>query len=334
VIDHQLLVHQLHRAPSEQQMAIGWTEQLDQIIGGDHVVMLGSVTPAGGVVLVPMSNLGTRNREAATVTVNSSIGAWKKLDRISRNPKVALVFHTRVHATSGRPEYLLAHGTAKLSEPIPDYPSTVIDYWERFEPWRDLNPLWKRWLRVFAIRIEIEVAVDRLIAWPDLGGRGEPAVHGASLPAELPPSQRPPGRGTGPRVSPRRAARSASRLPHLLLGWVGADGLPMTVPVRIAGWIPEGILLDAAPGVVPPGGRRAGLTAHWFAERVIGQHQRVHTGWLDTDRGRVLYSPHTTAAYRFPSSLPLFQLVAGAGTRWRLRQARRSGVLDRLEVGQ
>jgi Pyridoxamine 5'-phosphate oxidase len=314
-------------------MAISWTEGLDEIIGGDHVTMLASVTPARGVVLMPVSNMGTRDRDRGTITVNSSVGAWKKLDRIRRNPHVALVFHTRVHGSSDRPEYVLAQGRASLSKPIPDYPETVIEYWEQFEPWQGLNSLWKRWLRVFAIRVEIEVAVERLIVWPDLGCRGGPHVYGAPLPTDPPLRQRAPARGTGPRLNERRAARRASRLPDVLLGWVGADGLPLAVPVDVAGSDARGILLDPPPGLVPAGGRRAGLTAHWFSARVIGQHQRVHTGWLQVNEGesRILYAPHTTAAYRFPPSLTLFQLVAGAGTRWRLRQARRAGALARLE---
>jgi hypothetical protein len=310
-----------------------WPEELDEIVGGDHVAMLASATPAQGVVLAPLSNFGTRDRARGTITVNSSVGAWKKLDRILRNPSVALAFHTREHSSSERPEFVLAQGRAALSAPIPDYPETIIERWERFEPWRDLNPLWKRWLRVFAIRVEIKVSLERLVVWPDLECGGELEVLGAPLPPP-PPPQRRPARGTDPRLNHARAAARASRLPHLLLGWIGADGLPMAVPVRIAGTAKEGILLDAPPGVVPAGGRRAGLTAHWFSERVIGQNQRIHTGWLEAGGpgDPVAYAPHTTAAYRFPASMSVFQLVAGAGTRWRLRQARRAGFLERIEA--
>jgi hypothetical protein len=61
----------------------------------------------------------------------------------------------------------------------------------------------------------------------------------------------------------------------------------------------------------------------------MGQHQLVHTGWLDagsTDE-RILYAPHTSATYRFPTSTVVFHLVAGGATRWRLWRARRSGAL-------
>src|SRR5207247_798047 len=137
-----------------------------------------------------------------------------------------------------------------------------------------------------------------------------------------------PRGGTGPRINHVRAAARTARLPNVLLSWVGADGFPVVVPVGVRGTDQGGIVLDAPAASVPPGGRRAGLTAHWFSRNVIGQHQRVHTGWLESDGGgRAVYAPHTDASYRFPPSLLLYRLVAGAGTRWRLRQARRAGVL-------
>jgi hypothetical protein len=89
--------------------------------------MLGSVTPLGGVALAPVSNFGLHDRRNGVVTVNSSVGAWKKLDRIRRNPHVALAFHTRAHAAHDRPEYVLVQGWASLQPAVDDYPSTVID---------------------------------------------------------------------------------------------------------------------------------------------------------------------------------------------------------------
>ncbi len=309
-------------------MASHWTEETDQILGGDQVVGLAYVTPAKGVVVAPVTNFGMRDRTAGTITVNSSVGAWKKLDRIRRNPRVALAFHTREHGFSDRPEYVLAQGRARLSAPIPDYPSSILEQWERFEKWEDVHPLWKRWQRVYALRVGVEITVERTMVWPDLACRGEPTVHGAAVPDSQPRPQEPPARGTGPRIDHARAARRARRLPNVLLGWVGADGLPVVVPVEAGRSAENGIPLDAPGGVVPPGGRRAGLTAHWFAARVIGQEQRVHTGWLENpDGGPVLYAPHTDASYRFPASERLYRLVSGAATRWRYRQGRRAGLL-------
>ena len=308
-------------------MTVHWSEELEQILDGDHALMLAYATPAKGVVLLPVSNFAVLDREAGTVaSVNTSVGAWRKLERIRRNPRVALAFHTRDHAATDRPEYVLVQGTASLGPPVEDYPSTILDVWQRFEPWADQHQLWKRWRRVYALRIAIEVAVERVLVWPDLGCRGPVEVRGAALPPNPPAPQREPKKGTAPRINHGRAAKQAARLPHALLGWVGADGFPVAVPVEVAGSEERGILLDVADGLVPPGGRRAGLTAHWFSRSVIGQNQRKHTGWLESGQ-QLVYAPHTQSNYRFPASKPLFNLVSGGFTRLGLRGARRAGIV-------
>jgi hypothetical protein len=115
----------------------------------------------------------------------------------------------------------------------------------------------------------------------------------------------------------------------VLLGWLGADGFPVVVPVDVRGSEPGGILLQAAEGLAPPGGRRAGLAAHWFARYTFGQHQRKHTGWLEASASepRLVYAPHTKSGYRFPESRLVYRLGSGFVTHRRLRQARRAGFL-------
>ncbi|MQY09853.1 pyridoxamine 5'-phosphate oxidase family protein [Actinomadura macrotermitis] len=303
----------------------GWPDAVDEIVGGDQAVMLATVTPAGGAVLTPVTNFAVRDRDAGTVTVNSAAGGWKKLERIRRNPRVALAFHTREHGYSDRPEYVLVQGTATLSEPVADYPETLGENWERFDGPRATGPVWDRWLRVYYTRVLIEVAVERVIVWPDLACRGVPQVHGADLPAGPPPPQAPPGKGTGPRVDHVKAARKAAGLPDVLLGWAGADGFPMAVPVRIAGHDEGGVLLDPPAGLVPAGGRRAGLTAHSFTRHVIGQDQHVHTGWLEAGP-QVRYAPHTRLSYRMPPSRLVYRAGVGLAMRIALRRAERAGV--------
>ncbi|MES9605965.1 pyridoxamine 5'-phosphate oxidase family protein [Actinomadura sp. NPDC000929] len=210
-----------------------WPDTVDDIIGGDQAVILATVTPARGVVLTPATNFGARDRDGGTVTVNSSVGGWKKLQRIKREPKVALAFHARDHGYSDRPEYVLVQGTASLSAPLGDYPETL----------------------------------------------------GADS---------------------------------------GADGFPMVIPVSVIGDDQDGILLDPPPGILPDGGRRAGLTAHSFTKYVQGQHQRVHTGWLENGP-EVRYAPHTELAYRTPPSRLVYRLGVGAAMRVAHRRARRAG---------
>jgi hypothetical protein len=309
-------------------MPTRWPDAIDEILGGDHVVALAYATPASGAVVLPVTNFGLRDRAAGTITaVNSSVGAWRKLERVRRNPRVALAYHTRAHALHDRPEYVLVQGTASLSAPIPDYPSTIAPAWERFEPWTTMSPLWKRWMRVYALRVEIEVAVERIVVWPDLGCRGRLEAHGAPLPAAPPAPQRPPAGGTAPRLDHSRAAAKAGRLPHVLLGWVGADGFPFVVPAEAGRAEPRGIVVSPPPGLLPPGGRRAGLTAHAFSRGVTGQNQRKHTGWLEATPPGALYAPHTESNYRLPGSRTVYRLAVGAATRWGVRGARRAGIV-------
>jgi hypothetical protein len=283
--------------------------------------MLGYVTPARGVVLTPVTNFALHDREAGTVSTSTSVGAWKKLARIRANPNIALAFHTRAYADHERHEYVLVQGRARLGPPVEDFPSTVLEQWERIEPWSSLGPLAKRWLRVYGRRVEVKVFVERVVVWPDLACAGPPDVYGCALDVSSPPSQAPPARGTGPRVAHRRAAWEARRLPDALLGWVGADERPMIVPVGIGRSARDGIELLAPPGLLPAGARRAGLTAHWFSRGVTGQRQIVHTGWLDGS----VYAPHTRASYFMPPLRPVYRLVVGGVTRRRYRRAVSAG---------
>ncbi len=177
------------------------------MIGGDHVIALAYLTPAKGVVLLPVDNFALRDRAAGTIAaINSSVGAWRKLERIRRDPRVALVYHSRAHAESKRPEYVLVQGRARLAAPVADYPTVLGERWDRFEPWSKTGAIWRRWLRIYALRIQIEVEVERVLVWPDLGCRGVPVVRGAPLPPNPPPPQARPAKGTGPRIGAGRAA--------------------------------------------------------------------------------------------------------------------------------
>jgi hypothetical protein len=313
-----------------------WPDAVDEIIRSDQAVLLATVTPASGVVLSPLTNFGLGDRQAGTLSgLNSSAGMWRKLDRVRRNPQVAVAFHTRDHGFCDRPEYVLVQGRAALTPPDPRYVDSSEAIRASFERFAGGNPsggaLWQRWLKAWHLRVGIEIDVARVVVWPDLACRGIPEIHGAPLPAEPPAPQAAPAKGTAPRMNAARAAKRAARLRHAALGWTGADGFPVAVPVELAASEARGIVVEASAGLIPPGGRRAGLTAHAFSRYVIGQDQRIHTGWLERESdGRGIYAPHTRWAYRFPESPLAYKLVAGFGTRRGLRQARRAGVVSRL----
>ncbi len=307
-------------------MGIRWPDEVDAVLAGDLAAGVAYLTPAKGVVITPMAPLGLRDRDAGTVTVSTSLGLWKKLDRIRSNPAVAVAFHARDHADHDRPEFVLVQGEATIqATPDREWLDSIGPQWDHF-----LGPrkggLTGRWLRVYYYeRVAITIAVRRIVVWPTLDCAGEPVVHGEPLPGP-PPSQSPPKNGTGPRTDAARLAAEVGRLPHALLGWAGGDGLPMVTAIAAGGSDDAGAELVIPASVRPEGGRRAGLTAHRFGRLMVGQEQRIYTGWLDVEGGRSVYAPHTRAGYRLPASKAVFEIGSGFATRTGIRKARERGL--------
>jgi hypothetical protein len=62
---------------------------------------------------------------------------------------------------------------------------------------------------------------------------------------------------------------------------------------------------------------------------MIGQEQRVHTGWLESDGSdRLDYAPHTRAGYRLPASKLAF-VLGSASIAFRMKKAQDAGVASR-----
>ena len=75
----------------------------------------------------------------------------------------------------------------------------------------------------------------------------------------------------------------------------------------------RGISLGAAAGLLPPGGRRAGLLGHRFNAKLIGIESRQYTGWLEVDGESAIYAPHTEAGFRAPANKTPCSCSATAG---------------------
>jgi hypothetical protein len=82
------------------RVTVIWDDEVDDVIGGDAAVGFASVTPARGVVIMPMAPLGLRDRDAGTITITTSLGLPKKLVRLRQNSSVALAYHAREHGKS------------------------------------------------------------------------------------------------------------------------------------------------------------------------------------------------------------------------------------------
>jgi hypothetical protein len=305
---------------------VAWSDEVDEILDGDVAAGFAYLTPAKGVVITPMAPLGLRDRAAGTVTLSTSLGLWKKLDRLRRNDGVAVAYHTREHGFADRPGFILVQGRASF-DPKPDraWLESITPAWNRFMTPRAGGPIGRLLDVYYWQRVAITIQVERIVAYADDAATGEATVYGAPRPGPA-PAQSPPGNGTAPRVDAAKASATAGRLPHILLGWCGADGLPEVVPVGVAGVDTEGLTIQAPPGSVPAGGRRAGLTAHRFWPKMVGQEQRVHTGWLSAaEDGAITYAPHTRAGYRVPPSKILYTLGC-AGMMTGMRGARKAGL--------
>jgi hypothetical protein len=239
---------------------------------------------------------------------------------------VAVAYHARDHGLTDRPGFVLVQGRASFpTTPDREWLESITPEWERF-----LGPraggLAGRMLEVyFWHRVPITIQVERVVAYPDNAAASQPQVLG-NQPAEPAPPQKPPRGGTAARLDAAKVAAHARRLPHTLLGWCGSDDLPEVVPVAAVEAGDSSLQLTVPAGSVPTGGRRAGLTSHQFQPRMVGQEQRVHTGWLESDGSdRVSYAPHTKAGYRLPSSQLAFVLASGS-LAFRIGKAREAGV--------
>jgi hypothetical protein len=305
-------------------MPLDWSDEVDEILASDVAAALAYLTPAKGVLISPMAPLGMRDRDAGTVTLTSSLGLWKKLERIRRDPQVAVAYHARDHGLTDRPGFVLVQGRASFGPPDRAWLESIAPEWNRFLPPRK-GGLVGRALNVYYWqRVRITVEIERVMAFPDTAATGDPVVTGSPRPGPA-PAQDEPKKGTGPRLPTKKVATDVERFPHTLLGWCGADGLPEVIPVSGASALGDGIRLDVPAASVPPGGRRAGLTTHKFWPRMVGQEQRIHTGWVAADGNAVTYAPHTRAGYRLPPSSVAYY-IGCASLATRMKGARAAGL--------
>jgi hypothetical protein len=313
--------------------AIGWPDEADEVIRGDLTAAAAYVTPAGGAVVISVCTMGIDRREAGEVGFSTSLGFAKKLERIIADPHVALAYHAREHGFSASPVFVLAQGLASVDlRPSRSRLEAIVPQGERFVGQFMRGPVWDRLLREYYYeRVFVDIAVQRVATWPDLSASGDLRAFGAAWPGP-PGPQVPPKNGTGPRVDVDRDAGRIGMLPHRVLAYRGADGFPVVVPVEFAGHDAAGLRLVTTGGLLPPGGRRAGLLAHAYRPQLVGLATRTFTGWLDVaDDGSAVYAPHTSKGFVAPPRKKLLLVSNGLFAKYGLWQARRHGTAKRLE---
>ena len=170
-------------------MAVRWSERCDHVFAGDLTSALAYLTPAGGAVVTAVAPIGLRDRERGELTFTTSLGFGRKLDRIRRDPKVALLYHAREHGFHAGDELVLVQGTAGIVEdPDQSYLETVVTpaSAQYLGPPRR-GACWDRWLReYYSDRVPVHVDVERIATWPSLDGAGPPEVEGAPWPDATP----------------------------------------------------------------------------------------------------------------------------------------------------
>src|SRR5213075_1402700 len=95
------------------RVAVRWSERCDRVFAGDLTAALAYCTPAGGAVVTAVSPIGLRDRDQGTVTFTTSLGLGRKLERIRRNPRVALAYHAREHGFATGRSFVLVQGLAQ-----------------------------------------------------------------------------------------------------------------------------------------------------------------------------------------------------------------------------
>jgi hypothetical protein len=290
-----------------------WPDHVDEVMVGDLTAAAAYLTPAGGAIVTGVAPCGLVERDDAVVGYTTSLAFGKKLEHIARDPRVAVAFHTREHGFSTRNGFVLVQGTAHVDlAPSPDRLEAFAPQAARYLGEVKRGPLWDRVLReYYTQRVFVDIAVERIVAWPDLGAIGNPDTYGPAL-VQPTPQQSPPKNGTAPRLDVVQAAGQIATLPHRLLAYRGADGFPVIVPIHLAGHDGDGLHLVEAARLLPNGGRRAGMLAHAYRPQLIGLRTRTFTGWLQVDdHGTAIYAPHTTRGFAAPPNKTLLLVTNG-----------------------
>lgn len=309
-----------------------WPDTAHEVFSGDLNVAVAYITPAGGAVVVSVSPLGLTDRTAGRIGFTTSLGFPRKLERILHNPRVALAYHAREHGFARQWDYVLAQGDAVVQmHPSEQRLDDVTKASERFFGSEWTGRAWGWILREYQReRVFVDVDVTRVATWPDLAASGPRLVSGPAWPGH-PAAQQAPRNGTAPRVDVSKLARKIRPLAYRLLAYRGADGYPVVVPVEIVGHDAMGFRLLAAPGLLPPGERRAGFLAHSYRPQNVGLSMTTLTGWLTAGSGaEARYAPHTSTGLAAPPNRTVQALASGLLAKHGVWRARRDGTRDRL----
>jgi hypothetical protein len=118
-----------------------------------------------------------------SVKVEPSLGFPKKIERILRDPNVAIAYHTRDHGFATSDSYVLAQGAASVDlRPSPERLAELMRASEPFLGEVRRGPLWDWLLREYhQERVFVDIALKRVTAWACRSG-----IRGLPQPASAP----------------------------------------------------------------------------------------------------------------------------------------------------
>src|SRR6266851_1738038 len=290
--------------------SVRWSDDVHEVITGDITAAVAYITPAGGAVVTAVAPCGIERRDQGVVGFTTSLGFGKKLERIVRDPHVALAYHSREHGFSVNQAFVLAQGIASVDlTPSRARLEALSPQVGRYlgEPKR--GAVWDRLLReYYQERVFVDIGVERMVSWPGLDAHGDPEVTGAAWPGP-PAPQAPPKNGMGPRVDVDKAAGRIATLPHRVLAYRGADGFPVVTTKACACWRRRACSRRAGAAQAcspthtarissawPPGSSPAGSTSP-ATERPSTRRTRPRASWRH--RARTCCSSRTACS---PSS--------------------------------
>ncbi|MFD4872941.1 hypothetical protein ACFWOB_06175 [Streptomyces sp. NPDC058420] len=112
----------------------------------------------------PVSPVGLGQRDLGTLGFTTSLAFGRKLERIIRDPRIAVAHHAREHGSATSQVFVLAQGTASVDlTPSTERITEVVRRMEHYLGETKRCPLWDRLLREYHWeRVVVDFAVQRL----------------------------------------------------------------------------------------------------------------------------------------------------------------------------
>jgi hypothetical protein len=269
-----------------------WPADLAELCRRSLVAEYASLTRDGRPITWPL----TPYLGEDTIDVSTGLTYPAKAERARRDPRVAVLFSSRIAPGMSDPAVVLVQGLATVRDA--DLQANTDRYVREQlaklpQNFAGIPRFLLRQTAWYFARIYVQVTPLRITTWP--GGRldREPEMWTAPEGTTAPPSDPPP---TGPALGSgwskpvgdwRPFADRAERLGAPVLTVSGDDGWPLPVRCRSSERTADGFLVE------PPAGVRIGagpacLTVHWHNEAFDGQENVVLVGSAEpADDGRV-----------------------------------------------